>query len=230
MAKKVAQMIEEQVQFWRLKAESEHYLPKPEGRQPVITISREFGARGAALALNLQEKLGFKVWDKELLKVISERLNSNDEFIKALDENVRNPVEDAILGFMNRPNTNFNYMLYLVRAVRAIERSGNSIIVGRGANYICQKADSFHLRVVCPLKTRIENYAEREMIDLPEATKIVELKDRERATFMKKNFNRDINSPSDYDLVINSGSFSMDEMVDIVTQAYKRKTFKKALL
>lgn len=221
MAKKVAQMIEEQVQFWRIKSDSEHRFPKRKGRKPIITISRSFGARGAALALELQDRLGYKVWDKELLKVISEKLNKSDEFVQALDEHYQNPVEDAIFGFMNQPGTNLNYMLYLVKAVGAIERLGRAIIVGRGANYICQRADSFHIRVVCPLKTRIENYAEREQITLVQATKIVEQKDKERADFTRKNFNREIDDPNDYDLMINSGSFTMDEMVEVVLKAYQ---------
>lgn len=229
MAKKVAQMIEEQVQFWRLNNRSGTRYPNPGRRKPVITISRSFGARGAALALELQEKLGFKVWDKELLKVISEKLNKSDEFVQALDEHYQNPVEDAIFGFLNQPGTNLNYMLYLVKAVGAIEQLGNAIIVGRGANYICQRSDSFHLRVVSPLKNRIENYAEREQISLIQATKIVEQKDKERADFTRRNFNRNIDEPSDYDLMINSGTFTMDEMVSVILKAYEERMSKKIL-
>lgn len=216
-------MIEEQVQFFRLKNETEKRFPGKGKRKPIITISREFGARGAALALNLQEKLGFKIWDKELLTVIGEKMNSKEDLLESLDENVPNPVEDAIFGFLNRPGTNLNYMLYLVRAIRTIERLGGGIVVGRGANYICQRSDSLHLRIVSPFKTRIENYSEREEISISEATKIIKQKDKERSDFTRRNFNRDINTPTDYDLMINSGEFTMDEMVDLVMNAYECK-------
>ena len=70
MAKRVSKMIEEQVQFWALK-NSGASLNAGHDKLPVITISREFGAKGAALAEMLGERLGFKVWDKELLDIIS---------------------------------------------------------------------------------------------------------------------------------------------------------------
>ncbi len=34
---------------------------------PVITVSREYGARGAAVGRIVAERLGFKVWDREVL-------------------------------------------------------------------------------------------------------------------------------------------------------------------
>ena len=71
MAKRVSKMIEEQVQFWALK-NSGASLNAGHDKLPVITISREFGAKGAALAEMLGERLGFKVWDKELLDIIRE--------------------------------------------------------------------------------------------------------------------------------------------------------------
>lgn len=216
-------MIEEQVQFWMIKNSSEKQFARRGQKLPIITVSREFGAKGAALASELGEKLGFKVWDKDLLQIISEKLGSNKEFIQSLDENRRSLVEDTIFGFLNQRGTNLNYLIYLVRTVRAIERYGNSIIVGRGANYICQKPNSFHVRVVCPLKKRIADYAQKENISKDEAYVIIEQKDTERESFTKYNFNRDVSTPSDYDLVINSASFSLDEMVELAIDAYQRK-------
>ena len=222
MAKKVQQMIEEQVHFWKLKHSSEH-RPGLKTKQPVITISREFGAKGAELAKTLEYKLGFKVWDKELLNVISEKLDSKGDILESLDENRRNMVEDTIFGFMNQRGTNLNYLIYLVRAVRAIEKIGNSVIVGRGANYICRDPRSFHVRVVSPLKTRVDNYALREHTSKDQALVLITKKDKERSDFVMHNFNSEISNPTEYDLVINSESFSMEEMAEILIAAYNQK-------
>ena len=234
MAKKVQQMIEEQVHFWKLK-----HTPKQtsglDSKHPVITISREFGAKGAELAKALESRIGFKVWDKELLQIISEKLDSKDSILESLDENHRSLVEDTIFGFMNQRGTNLNYLLYLVRAVRAIENIGGSIIVGRGANYICRHSKSFHTRVVAPLKTRVEQYAFAEHTSKDQALVLITKKDKERKDFVMHNFNHEIDDPADYDVVINSASFSMDEMVEIVIAAYEQKSgvqvsFQDALL
>lgn len=225
MAKRVSKMIEEQVQFWALK-NSGASLNAGHDKLPVITISREFGAKGAALAEMLGERLGFKVWDKELLDIISKKLGTNQDFTSSLDENRRNMVEDAIFGFMNHKGTNLNYLIYLVRAVHAIERLGNSIIVGRGANYICQNPDTLNVRVVAPIKDRIADYAANNDLTKEQALIIVKQKDTERANFSGYNFNRDITNASDYDLLLNSSVFSIEHMAELVITAYKQKTGK----
>lgn len=227
MAKKVAQMIEEQIHFWTRKNSTEKSFTYVGKKLPLITVSREFGARGAALASKLETRLGFKVWDKDLLEIISEKIGSSKEFIKSLDEARRGLLEDSIFGFMRQRETNLNFLLYLVKTVRTLERLGNNIIVGRGANYICQNPASFHVRIVCPLKTRIELYARRENLPKDDATELILMKDAERANFIKYNFNKDVTNSSDYDLVINSATYTLDEMADLVIASYELKTKQK---
>ncbi len=224
MSKKVNQMIEEQILFWMKKNTAAKNTTYTRRKLPIITVSREFGANGAALATKLGDRLSFKLWDRDLLVIISEKLGSSEDFIKSLDEARRGFLEDTIFSFMHQRETNLNYLIYLVRAVRALERYGNNIIVGRGANYICQNPDSFHIRVVCPLKKRIIRIAGKQGISIDEATQTVLKKDLERANFVKHNFNRDVANPNDYDLVINSGSFSLEEMAELSIKAYEAKT------
>lgn len=223
MAKKVAQMIEEQVQSWIYKNISEHKSTPAPKIYPIITVSREFGAKGAALAALIGEKLDFKVWDKDLLLTIGKWLGSDPKLFETLDESRRKSIEDAIFGFMNHPGTNLSYMRSLTRAVRTIEKFGNSIIVGRGANYICQSPSSFHIRVVSALNKRILNYAESEKITKEQAAVIIKQKDAERADFIKYNFNKEVSDSRGYDLVVNSGAFNLEELADIVIYAYEKK-------
>lgn len=229
MAKKVAQIIEEQVQFWGLKNSSNKNFPSFSKHLPVITVSREFGAKGAALSSILGNKLGFKVWDKELLDVISKKLGSNNEYIQSLDENRRSLLEDTIFGFMNHKGTNLNYFIYLVKAIRSIEKLGNSIIVGRGANFICSDIKSFHVRIVSPLEKRVNYYAQKEQISNKNSLAILTQKDVERANFIKHNFNKDIELASNYDLVINSSSFPLETIAEIVSTAYACKVTEMAI-
>ncbi|MDX1638657.1 MAG: cytidylate kinase-like family protein [Balneolaceae bacterium] len=221
MVRKVTQIIEDQFRSWR-HHNSRNPSGKPKNKSyPVITISREFGARGAALAEIMGGQIGFKVWDKQLLQAIAKELDSKEEQIETVDERRRKPVEDAMMGFMKRKHTNVNYLLSLIRVVNTIEDFGNSIIVGRGASYICQDASSFHIRVVCPLKMRISGYARRENISKEEAHRIIDEKDSERADFVLHSFNKDVNNAADYDLILNSGTFDLEDLADIAVNAYE---------
>ncbi|MFH5831889.1 AAA family ATPase [Halalkalibaculum sp. DA3122] len=222
MGRKITQIIEDQINAWRHQNRKTRQRPQKKF-YPIITVSREFGALGAALANIMGERLGFKVWDNELLYAISDELGSNEKFLESVDERRRKLVEDNLLGLMKDKNTNTNYLLSLNRVVKAIEEVGESIVVGRGAAYICQNELSFHLRVVSPLAKRIEGYASRENISKQQAEKIIQEKDAERDEFVKFSFNRDVNTASDYDLVINSGTFELEEMADIALRAYSTK-------
>lgn len=229
MGRKVTKIIEDQFKTWRHQNRSIR-TPSQKKHYPIITVSREFGALGAALANVLGERVGFKVWDKELLQAIAKELGSDEKFLESIDERRRKPVEDAVLGFMKNKNTNVNYLLSLVRVVHTIEDFGSSIIVGRGAGYICQNDKSFHIRVVSPLKTRIIGYANREHISKDEAYEIIQEKDAERADFIHYSFNKDVTNPSDYDLLLNSATYDLEEMADIAQKAYETKIGEPIML
>lgn len=224
MAKRVAQMIEDQVNFWRINHPVEHKLHHRGQNLPIITMSREYGARGLAIARILEKRLGFKVWDKEILEIISEKLGSTIDSLSSLDEKARNTVEDTIFGFLNQKGTNLNYLLYLVRALQAIEKFGSAIIVGRGGNYICNQKKTLNVRIVAPVSHRIDWIASSQNITREVARALILKKDQEREEFTRRNFNKEIGSASDYDLLINTGTMSLEDTAELVILAYQKKT------
>ena len=48
----------------------------------IITISREFGSGGRELGKRLAEELGFAYYDKEILSMISERMQMDEGYIE----------------------------------------------------------------------------------------------------------------------------------------------------
>ncbi len=52
---------------------------------------------------------------------------------------------------------------------------------------------------------------------------MIEAKDNERKVFIYQNFHREMNESSDYDMVINAKSFTLDEMAEIVFNTYEKK-------
>lgn len=221
--RKASQIIEEQIQSWKLRHTVTSSRAPKKHIYPVITISREFGARGAAFASHLAKKIGYKVWDKDLLQAITIEVGSGLKMVESVDERRRQTVEDAVTGFFHNMPTNVSYLRSLIRVVNKIEEYGNSIIVGRGANYICKNPKALHVRIVSPLKFRIEEFAKRENISKTEAKRLIQDKDKERKVFVNQNFHRDMNESSDYDMVINAKSFTLDEMAEIVINAYEKK-------
>jgi cytidylate kinase len=228
MANILNKIINEQIKAWEhANSGKKKIIPPTEDPLPIITISREFGALGATLAVLMGEKIGFKVWDQNILSVMAEQLGSNEKTVEELDESHRELIEDMVAGFMKNVNTNVSYLRSLKKVIKTIEARGNAIIVGRGANYICSKPSSLHVRIVSPLEKRVVNYAKRKGIDKEEALSIIQRTDAEREAFVQYYFKKDISKSADYDLILNSGTYSLAEMMDMVVQAYKHKTKHK---
>lgn len=228
MANILNKIINEQIKTWEHNNSGKRKIISPrEESLPIITISREFGALGATLANLMGDKIGFKVWDQNILSEMAEQLGSNEKTVEEIDENHRELIEDMVAGFMKNVNTNVSYLRSLKKVVISIENRGNAIIVGRGANYICKKPNSLHVRIVSLLENRVVDYAERKGIDKEEALSIIQRTDAEREAFVQYYFKKDISKSSDYDLILNSGTFSLEQMMSLVIEAYEKKTNNK---
>ena len=227
----IDQLITEQVLSWS-KREFKHKQEMETLEDwPIITISRQYGARGRSLAKKLGELINFDVWDKALLTAIAEEAGADERFLASVDERRRKMIDDVMVGtLMGSRHSNTHYFRSLLRVVHTIAAHGKSIIVGRGSNYIVKSPHSLRVRLVCPDEQRIAYVAEHEGILDKEAQKLIRARDAEREDFIRFYFKRDPGQPQDFDLVLNSGSFSINQMSEIVLYAYEQKIGKKVPL
>jgi len=224
MATNVSQIVDRQIKEWDRITSIVSTGEKSPPFYPLITISREYGALGAALAEKLGKTTGFDIWDKELLGAVAKDLNSDQKLLETLDERRKKDIEDAASAFIDKVYTNVSYLRSLIKVVKTLEEHGRGIIVGRGANYICEKHENLNIRLVRPFKSRVEHIAHEHQIPFAKARDLVETKDNEREEFIKRFFYKDLANASDYDLIINSDTFSLDHAKMMVADAYKVKT------
>lgn len=224
----IDRIISEQVLAWsRREAKSKQKKQEMPSDWPVITISRQFGSRGRSVAAALSKRIGFKIWDKELLSAIADEAGADEKLLASLDERRRKMIDDALYGFlMGFKHSNTHYFRSLLRAVQTIGAHGKSIIVGRGSNYIIKSADSFSVRVVSSIDERVPYVAKREDISEEKARKLILARDAERNDFISHYFKRDADTAHDYDIVLNSGIFEVEDMVDLILLAYEKKIGK----
>lgn len=220
----VSQIVDKQIKEWDRRTDMITSSHKKEVYFPMITISREFGALGGALAEKLGATTGFDVWDQELLGAIAEDMDSDQKMLETLDERRKQDIEDAASAFISKVHTNVNYLRSLIRVVKTIEEHGRGIIVGRGGNYICEKKENLNIRLVRPFKSRVEHITEKHKIPASEARDLVRKKDTEREEFVQRFLYKDLTTASDYDLIMNTDTFDLDQIEPIVIDAYKIKT------
>jgi len=191
---------------------------------PVVTISREFGARGEALGLLIAERSGFALWDGELVHAVARESGADEIVLRWLDEHRRNEIEESIHGaLMGGQYTVGEYLRRLSKLILALSVHGASVVVGRGASYLLGPDDALRVRVVCPLEERVRGYAERQGISASRARDLIERADQERRHFIRQSFSKDLSSAADYDLVVNTGTFPLEVACEIVFAAYRGK-------
>lgn len=219
-------MVNEQVEKWRAMLRRGHRrgeMDKVTGG-PVITISREPGSGGSEIARRLSKALNMDLIGAQIIQHVADSAKMSRRVIASFDEkDVK--FRDSLLASMfgeSRPWPS-EYLRHLTEVVGIIGAFGNAIIVGRGANFILPKDRTFKVRIVAPLETRIKFFMEDRGYSRSQAEQYVIKTENDRRAFMRKHFNADVADPGHYDIIINTGSMSLDGAVDAIISAFKKR-------
>lgn len=183
----------------------------------VITVAREFGSGGAAIAANMAARLNWKLLDRALLEEIARSAHVDPSLAARFDECVdpwlhrlakqalwRGAIEAvASVGrddfFDSEAMARFGSQV-----IRDAAEIGNCVIVGRGAQCVLEgQTGVFHVFVYAPMAEKLGGVRRRFPGERdPEA--VLHEMDRERAGYIREYFQRNWCDPHLYDLMINS--------------------------
>ena len=182
----------------------------------IVTMEREYGAGGSAIAQKLAAHLNWKVWDQALTAEIARMARCDQNSVARLEERV-DPLFYRLMKVFMRgsyerslpvpglENLDADSMVvFMQRVIESAAAAGNCVIVGRGAPYLLRgRPDAFHVFVYAPVEEKIRRVRELGKSE-SEAVELVEAIDQERATFVKKYFGKEWPSRHLYHLMINS--------------------------
>jgi len=215
--KSIPRIIEEQVQRWQ--------IMQKEGKEEkegisVITVSREPGSGGRIVATRLAEKLGIDIFHQEVINEMAKSADVSEKLVETLDERGLSTLEDWISSLVNERHLwPDRYMQHLMKVVGTIGKHGRSVVVGRGANFILPPEKRFSVRIVGPQAWRINNVAKEFDISPEDAKRRVMRTESDRRAFIRKYFNADIADPTNYDLVVNTATLTVDDAVKVISSA-----------
>ena len=214
----IQQVIEEQAKRWEL-LKSRPAYDRP-SRISVVTVSREPGSGGRLIAQRIAEKLGFDLFHQEVIHEMAQSAQAKKMLMETLDEKGLSVIEDLISAIVyDRHLWPDEYLRHLMKVVGTIGKHGSAVIVGRGANFILPKEETFRVRVVAPLENRIRNVMKEFGSTEEETRRRVLRTESDRRAFVRKYFNAGIADQSNYDLVINTGVMGLDVAVNAVIGA-----------
>ena len=214
MRKSHDKIIDEQVKKWEImraqKTEKEEGLP-------VITVSREPGSGGRVVAERIAKQLGLDLFHGEIIQEIAESADTSARILETLDEKGLSVLDDWISTLVNRRHLwPDQYLKHLMKVIGTIGEHGRAVIIGRGANFILPREVRFRVRIVAPLEFRVKNVAHEFDVPSEEARRRVLRTESDRRAFVRKYFHADITDPVNYDLVINTGTLSIDAAVEAI--------------
>ncbi len=192
---------------------------------PAVTlaVSREAGANGALIARAVADRLGWPLYDKELLQRIASEMGVHAHVLSRVDEKRKSWLTEAFESFASAPTLSASaYLRRLGETVFSLAEHGECVIVGRGAAQILPASTTLRVRMVAPLEARICTVRQREHLNREEAARRVTEIERERAHFVKDHFQKDVGDAHEYDLVLNTARFSVEGCAEVILEAVKR--------
>jgi cytidylate kinase len=210
-------IVEQQVQKWL----QERRATPPPRPAPVISVSRQFGAQGAELARRVADALGYHLWDQEILHEIARHAQVSERMVAAFDEHHRASVVETVRSMMRMgPLSASEYFHELARLVHSIAAHGAAVLVGRGVQYLLPASTVLRVRVIASLDVRVRGLRERRGLSDAEARAEIATVDADRAAFMRDHYGRDLDDPTAYDLLVNTGTVPLDRAASLVIAAY----------
>jgi hypothetical protein len=169
-----------------------------------VAISREAGAGGGEIGHRVGERLGWEVFDKNLLDRIAERFHLPRIMLDLVDETRSNWVYDVLGTWMDHKLVpHEKYVACLSRIMLTIAGHGPAVFVGRGSQFLLPRQEMLAVRIVGSAKYRIRQIMQQTGANENDAKRFMTELDAGRREFASKFFHHDVTDPHLYDLVIN---------------------------
>lgn len=195
----------------------------------VITISREFGSGGRSIAKDVAKRLGYKYYDKELVKQVSEKTGFAPKYVEEQGEYAPEkhkfayafaaPGTPGIMDGLSASDFLWNIQR---RVILQIAEQGDCVIVGRCADAILEeRVDCLNVFIHASKDFRADRivrlYGETEKAP----QKRLDEKDKKR----KINYNHFTGKTwgvvQNYHISLDSGALGHERCVDMIVELAK---------
>jgi cytidylate kinase len=199
----------------------------------VVTIAREYGSGGAAIAQRVAQNLGWRLLDNDLIEAVARWANVDVRTARRYDECV-----DSWWHRINRAGlwsaaimagaTPAEVQFFDAETIAAITHEviqraaskGNCVIVGRGAQCVLRNwPEVLHVFVYGPWAERVARVQE-QMTNDSDAAQLIRLIDRTRAASVRRYFRCDWRDPRLYHMMISS-QLGIENLASMITRAVR---------
>ena len=194
----------------------------------VITISREFGSGGREIGEKLAERLGIKLYDKELLQQAAKESGFCEEIFENHDEKPTSSFLYSLVmdtyslnGYHSAPflDMPLNHKVFLAQfdTIKKIAERESCVIVGRCADYaLSDNPDCINVFIHADMDIRIKNVSKNLNITENKARDIINKTDKQRASYYNYYTSKKWGDSKSYNLSLDAGKLGTDNCVEMI--------------
>lgn len=178
-----------------------------------ITISRQLGSQGCAVAREVADRLGYRLVWRDLINQAARQAGVPEVALDTIDEL-------GLLGLRPTREAHLAYYQAVRQIMEELASEGNVVIVGRAGQAILRdRPDALHVKIIAPEGLRAERLAARKNVSLEAAVAQVKASDRARRNYLRRYYQVRWDDPQLYDLVLNTARLSVPQAADLICQA-----------
>lgn len=183
----------------------------------VITISRQMGSNGYAIAEGLAQRLGYRFVWREVINQAALRSGAPEVALAMIDEL-------GLLGMCPSPQACQAYIDAVQQIVAELADKGKVVILGRAGQMILRSHKRvFHARIIAPPAIRAQRVAQRRELTSEAARAQVDASDRVRRNYLKRFYHVNWDDPLLYDITINTEQLSIEDAINVISVAVQIK-------
>lgn len=194
---------------------------------PVVTLFETYGSGASTIGPRVAQALGVPFHPQAF---------SSEEIERAMTERENEGLLSRVFGALGgsyaalegpgvamAQQDNYELVMDNTRTVTEAAREGGVITGRNGAFILAEWPGALHVLLDGPLQERIQRAAEESGIGVERAAKRQKREDQVRADISIELYGWDPREPTRYDLVVNTGTMTLDACVDIIVQAARIK-------
>lgn len=184
----------------------------------IVTIGREFGAEGHEIGKELADRIGFALYDKDMLALAAQKSGIDINVLASADESYYGHALSPYLT-IGRLSPSMGDKLFKLQTdiIHDLAAKGSCIVIGRLADYILKDdPNCIKVFIYAPFEKRVEIIKNKHEITEAEAKKLVKRMDSARREYYTYYSNGKWDRKEGKDILLNRAAFGIKGCVDIL--------------
>ena len=200
----------------------------------IVTIARQYGSGGREIGEKVAQKLGIKLYDKELITEAANRGSLDTSVSKLADESAANSLLYTLAMGSNVLGTTINFgykmplndKLFILQSeiIKEYAKEESCVIIGRCADYVLRdESKILRIFIYGDIDHRVERISKRHPeLKSSQVVDVINKTDKRRSTYYNFYTGNKWGKYDNYDIAVNSSSLGIDGALDLICACVKK--------